>query len=1264
MNTHILRVGAAEQHRPMRKTSFLVPQDAPPDGSGGVGGWARSPQLEKKKATAPAAAKALRPTRRAPPVVPSPGGAPPHVSSSSSSSSATSNVRRVHRCEQLKRGGEYTLDICADARETAVWSFATQTTPVIFGVRFNPDGGVEGGDVASRRSGGATWVVGKREYAAQTREQSGSFVAPCAGTFTLSWGGKSLVTSSMGGGGSLSLPAPVRVTIKQAAVAALIVDVDVVASPCIDAQWRELWCNGQAAAGGLEDEASPSSPVFLASCSLEMATLDDISALKEQFAECERLVVLSDAAAPLPSGVSGAVEIAKKASKGRGVVQVDELATWLLLRLDTSLKQLPGASLAGAALSTPLVSKRIDQLWSRCQAVLWSTARRGQRAALWIHAVSAVTKAARVAEESGWSSAKSSSSSYYAELTQRAEAADRDGTNTEWERVAAEIDRDIARTMPNDVQLPRGGERREVLRRILRAYAVHCPAVAGSSKGGGYTQGVNVLLAMGLRTGMAEEAAFYFLTAVLEDVLPSYNHPSLQGLMVDLEIFELIFNKCLPAIAKKLTALDVKLEWCTSSMFMCIFANNLPAHVAELLWDLALVFGRTRVVFAATLAVLEMVGVELLCATSRNEAMTQVMLAVTMFRHLPGVEEVVAPAASASAQAAPRGSRSAARASASANAGEKASGDSAHTCRDILRSTLYWSLHFTEDEIAALRHSMLQRLETREARKKLRNELQREEAEASKAAEAWDTAVQLRGAVEETLENALRLLQMHHFLDARAGVIVQDGAVVAGERAIDHVRALLQTNELRAAPSSLQSSSSSSSSDTNTARSVPPPRNSSSTSSPSKVKRFVNKLVGRSGKAAAPVRKAAQVPERPTASHSDAAAVATDTAATSTAGEAFGARMDSDDWRRKRARSMQLSISSAFGDESVVFDDAVGGADGLDSATSLALEMHDDSLLATAHAECVAALQLLLRVCQSAGDEAAPPPFINDTTARLAQTSIIEMRDAVAAARDALTIAACAAAVLQKMDVVHEETSSSDATTPRELLLALVTVEKLWIEFRCIDDDDAVEDAAASYMVQIGVACDAAHSTELRCLLSTLRDEITAALLELCTNTSIPRDAALAAVRSALLLPAVECGASKSVQRDAVDCALRAAQQMKTMLRGKGPTATLLVSRLQRRVKVLAKEMGEWGNSRRRSVALVKSLVRRSVVVDGGGGGELSFSSPFELAELTESDPWVQEDDEEDDDTGGGTAFTLSSSAPPAVKMTLLRRIAQLKLRR
>lgn len=770
-------------------------------------------------------------------------------------------------------------------------------------------------------------------------------------------------------------------------------------------------------------------------------------------------------------------------------------------------------------------------------------------------------------------------------------------------------------------------------------------------------------------------------------------------------------------------------------MFMCVFANNVPPPIAVLLWDLALVFGRTRVVFGATLAVLEMVGVELLCCASHEEALQQVMLAVTLFRHLPGVDAVVRPSGGAEGAAASGGAE-----------GGDASGDATHTCRGMLRSALFWALHFKEDELASLRDSMLERLAARERRVRLRLEMRREEAQASKEAALWNEIVAKVHDAEEHIERALRLIQVHTFLESDAVATARDGAIAAGERAVDHLRALLLARDspaaARAGAAAIGGGRSSSSAPARTAPALP--RSSSgifSMPSPNSLRRpykFVQKLVGKVRRKVPGGGGAAVEGAEPGAGSGRSDAEAAGAAAWGTASapsplpleeSEFAARIDSEQWRRKRARQMHASIRMGCADD-------VAGLAAL-GASSGGGALHDEALLAATRDAANSALEILRAVTRgSSGGAAAAAAaaeaasggatdadaalysagvFVDAGTVHLATSALVEVVGAVAAAQRALAVSACATALAQRLACAPATAPTpgalAPAPSPREILLALILVERFVLELaiapplnpaadwsdvaggvplewfvpgskesKCSRDEsgeggarsDAWQ-AACARMIALGVAQNARECTELYRLLASVRDHALDAFAAAVGEGGTPHDALRTALRVAvcaapgapprLLAPEAQRAARETARRDAVARAVGAAQQMETMLRGEGATRAF-VWFLRRREKRLAKEMSEWGNSRRRSIASIRKLVGETPLEDeederaaaAGGAGrngglgrnvEAHATRLLEAAERAEAQRAKAKADE-------GGAFTAM----------LMRRLALLKLTR
>ena len=100
-------------------------------------------------------------------------------------------------------------------------------------------------------------------------------------------------------------------------------------------------------------------------------------------------------------------------------------------------------------------------------------------------------------------------------------------------RVCKQIDKDLPRTFPGHPLLD--GIGRDALRRVLRAYALHNPAV-------GYCQGTNFLAAL-LLLLMEEEPAFWCLGALVEDILPGYYGNTMLASAVDQAVLRTLVDR-------------------------------------------------------------------------------------------------------------------------------------------------------------------------------------------------------------------------------------------------------------------------------------------------------------------------------------------------------------------------------------------------------------------------------------------------------------------------------------------------------------------------------------------------------------------------------------------------------------------------------------------------------------------------------------------------------------------------------------------------
>ena len=162
-------------------------------------------------------------------------------------------------------------------------------------------------------------------------------------------------------------------------------------------------------------------------------------------------------------------------------------------------------------------------------------------------------------------------------------------------RAREQISKDLPRTFPAHPLLD--GVGRDALRRVLCAYARHNPSV-------GYCQGMNFIAAL-LLLLMEEEAAFWVLSSVCEDVVPGYFTNSMLASAVDQAVLQRLVEEKFPRVDAALRRGGAPIAAVAGSWFLTLYVNHLPWESALRVWDV-LLFERTRaVLFQTALALVE-----------------------------------------------------------------------------------------------------------------------------------------------------------------------------------------------------------------------------------------------------------------------------------------------------------------------------------------------------------------------------------------------------------------------------------------------------------------------------------------------------------------------------------------------------------------------------------------------------------------------------------------------------------------------------------
>ncbi|KAG6852843.1 hypothetical protein C0991_008662, partial [Blastosporella zonata] len=171
--------------------------------------------------------------------------------------------------------------------------------------------------------------------------------------------------------------------------------------------------------------------------------------------------------------------------------------------------------------------------------------------------------------------------------------------------VAAEIEKDVGRTMPLNVFFGGDGAGVDKLRRVLLAYSRRNPAV-------GYCQGMNLITSTLLLVHADEEDAFWTLAAIVERLLPEdFFSPSLlPSRACPLVLLDYV-QEYMPKLHAHLTELGVDLAAICFSWFLSLFTDCLPVETLFRVWDVFLVDG-LDVLFRVALGILRSNEQELL----------------------------------------------------------------------------------------------------------------------------------------------------------------------------------------------------------------------------------------------------------------------------------------------------------------------------------------------------------------------------------------------------------------------------------------------------------------------------------------------------------------------------------------------------------------------------------------------------------------------------------------------------------------------------
>lgn len=178
------------------------------------------------------------------------------------------------------------------------------------------------------------------------------------------------------------------------------------------------------------------------------------------------------------------------------------------------------------------------------------------------------------------------------------------------------IDKDVARTFPDNKYFQEGRPGRADLDAILKAYAHYNPII-------GYTQGMGMLVGVFL-LHMPPEDAFWMLCATLRDIhMEGYYSNDMKQMHIDGVMFGQLLQMMDRELASKLQSLQLEPIHFTPNWFLPLFCRILPWPTLFPVWDIFFFEGPTWILQVA-LAVVRIIREPLMAARgpdAREECM-------------------------------------------------------------------------------------------------------------------------------------------------------------------------------------------------------------------------------------------------------------------------------------------------------------------------------------------------------------------------------------------------------------------------------------------------------------------------------------------------------------------------------------------------------------------------------------------------------------------------------------------------------------------